>query len=396
MPATSFAPVFPIDDSPPGIYIHVPFCVSRCAYCAFVTERYHPEREERFVRAAIREIGLRGRNQPRSGEPAPGAPDTLYFGGGTPSLLHAESIERLSTACRRVFDLAPDAEVTMEMNPATVNRTDLIRFRRAGVNRASLGVQSLDDRELAAMGRPHTARDALDALRDLRDAGFDNVSVDVIVGFPEQTARSLDRTLSTLLEHDPEHLSAYLLELKEGSRLTAEIAAGRTAPPDDDLAADLYEQLCRAAAESGLEQYEIANFARPGRTARHNVKYWADGTWIGIGPGAHGMTGRDRYVNHETVAKYEASLEDGTMPEASRTALSPAVRFRDALIMGLRLTEGLDLDRIGSRYGVDAHGFVRETVGDLENAELLVMNQRRIMLTDRGRLLSNVVFSRWV
>lgn len=393
---TAHKAVFPGNESSPGIYIHVPFCVSRCVYCTFVTARYHPELEGRFVKAVVREIELRGRTYREAVESLSDPPDTLYFGGGTPSLLQPESVATLIAACIRVLHLAPEAEITMEMNPATAVRAALERLRGAGVNRMSLGVQSLNDEELVRMGRAHAAREALDAFDDLRAAGFDNVSVDVIIGFPGQTPESLDRTLNVVLERNPEHLSAYLLELKEGARLSADVDAGKIEMPDDDLAADLYEQLCQCAVGAGLEQYEIANFARPCRRSRHNLKYWKDGIWLGIGPGAHGMTGRVRYVNEESLTRYERCLAEGRLPESDRRNLTPNERFRDALIMGLRLTAGLDLVDLSRRYDVDAYTFVIETVGDLGTAELFLLDRNRLALTARGRLLSNVIFSRWV
>lgn len=379
-----------------GIYIHIPFCVSRCAYCTFVTERYRPDREESFVQAVLKEIELR-KQLFTDADPCESTTfDTLYFGGGTPSLLAPERISTIIQACMNTYHLPPHAEITLEMNPASVRRKALERLKDAGVNRISLGVQSLNEIELARMRRPHGPRDALTALDDLRAVGFDNISVDVLIGFPGQTSFSLAKTVDTVLQYNPEHVSGYLLELKEDSPLLAEIKEGRIDEPNDDLAADLYEQLCRHLTSAGLEQYEISNFARPGRRAQHNLKYWQDGTWVGIGPGAHGFTGRVRYSNVQKISSYERLLEKDKLPESERISLTSQERFVDALIMGLRLTEGVNIEELGTRYQLDARAFVFDTIGDLTLANLVVANDDRISLTPRGRLLSNVVFRRWV
>jgi oxygen-independent coproporphyrinogen III oxidase len=392
---TPFDPVFPQDTAPIGIYIHVPFCSGRCSYCGFVTNPYDPTLEDSFVQAVLKEIELRSRPDSMIAG-LNSEVDTIYLGGGTPSILRPENIATVIDRCKDNFRTTSDLEITIEANPATVDLNGLRYFQMSGVNRVSLGIQSFDDNELAAMGRRHTASDGLALFRNARTAGFENISIDLIAGFPGQSLASMRRNLSTALELEPEHLSIYLLEVKEGTELEARIRSGQVQVPDDDLAATLYEYICETVGGAGYEHYEISNFARPGGVSRHNLKYWEDGIYVAFGPGAHGMTGRNRYVNMEDLNNYAEFVNENKMPFSSLTELSPEIRFKDALIMGTRLVAGLDLQFLGERYRVDAEAFVRASIGDLSDSGLFKTEARKLILTARGRLLSNIIFSRWV
>lgn len=396
MAATEFQPALPADDAPAGIYIHVPLCVSRCDYCAFVSHPYDQAFAARFPDLIVREMELFTGSQYPGGDHGNLHADTIYFGGGTPSLLEPAAIARLIGACRRLFHIKEAPEITLEINPGTLSLTDLAFLRDHGVNRASLGMQSLNDAELKLMKRGHTAEDAVRAFREIRSAGFESVSVDLIVGLLGQKRGSFRTNLRRVLDLEPDHLSAYLLELKSGTRLEALIRSGDVSGPDDDLLADLYDDLCGMAASAGFEQYEISNFALPGHESRHNLKYWQDVVFYGFGPGAHAMTGAHRYANEDGLSSYEEALAHGRLPHAWVDALAPLTRFRDALIMGLRLVQGVDLALLGCRYEMDARSFVQATIGDLSDAGLFVLDGNRLALTHRGRLLSNIVFSRWV
>jgi oxygen-independent coproporphyrinogen-3 oxidase len=389
-----FSPIFPEDNDPAGLYIHVPFCKVRCSYCGFVSGIHDARLETLYLRSVSKEIELRGKGSAREGSAL--ACDTIYFGGGTPSLLSPDHIRDLIKACRRWFDVPDHPEITLEMNPGTIDLTSLATFRSAGVNRASLGIQSLLDSELSSMGRSHDSSQALSALNDLRLTGFGNISVDLIAGFPGQTLDSLRRSLQLILDLRPEHSSVYLLEVKNGTRLARLIESKQIPPPDEDLVADMYEEICAAAIDAGYEHYEISNFALPGYASRHNLKYWTDKLYLGFGPGAHGMTGRQRYANEEDFDLYELAINGGYPPVRTLDEMSPEIRFKDAMIMGLRLTKGIDLDFMSSRYRVDARAFVVDSVGDLVPAGLLDLVDNNVRLTEKGRILSNIVFSRWV
>jgi oxygen-independent coproporphyrinogen-3 oxidase len=249
---------------------------------------------------------------------------------------------------------------------------------------------------LRRMGRRHTAEDALWAFAELRDAGFDNISLDLIAGYPGQERDTFVESLRRALQLRPEHISAYLLEVKPGTPLAKDIAQGVSPPVDDDLAADMYEDLLRITGEHGYEHYEISNFALPGLRSRHNLKYWRDVPFLGLGAAAHGMTGRVRYAHVEDTRQYIAKVRNGDLPFSDYRELTGEERLKDALIMGLRLVEGIDLGLLSDRYRVDIRPFIEETIGDLIEIGLCERIGDRLRLTDRGRLLSNMVFTRWL
>ena len=386
---------FPVDDSPAGIYIHVPFCKSRCRYCGFVSTIHDPTLEDAYVSALIREISLwtsrAAGHMIRSMDV-----DSIYFGGGTPSLLSLHNISRLLETCFASFSVSSTPEITLEINPTSGSTMDLRALLRAGVNRVSLGIQALDNAVLQSMGRSHTAEGALKTFQELRSSGFDNISVDIMAGFPGQSLESVTTTTKELISLSPEHLSLYLLELKAGTPLESAVTNGEIEAPDDDLQADMYEEVHRIAELAGYHQYEIANYARNERFSRHNMKYWTDKIYLGLGPGAHGMTGRHRYAHVSDIKGYCAAIARGELPFESVDELTPTGRLKDALIMGLRLVRGVDLRELSSRYSADAARFVTQTIGDLDPAGLYHLDGDMLALTEKGRLLSNIVFSRWV
>ncbi len=391
-----FEPVFPVDTEPMGLYIHVPFCTGRCNYCGFVSYPYDSGTASAYADAVVREIHLRaeiGRDRAVYNRLTA---DTIYFGGGTPSLLSPSQIERMVNACRSAYRVTDSPEITLEVNPGTIDRHDLIEMRQLGVDRISLGIQSVHDNELAAMGRRHTADEAFRTYEAVRTAGLDNVSVDLVAGYPGQTLESFMESLRTVLNLSPEHISVYLLEVKEGTQLEQAIRGQLLPAPDDDLQADMYEALCETLTSSGYEHYEISNFGKPHRQARHNLKYWQDSIYLGFGAGAHGMTGRARYANHSDFESYVTCLLERALPHDTLHNLSPFDRFRDALIMRLRLSRGANLKTMGDRYHIDAVRFAEHTLTRLLDSDLLAYKGRALKLTRRGMLLSNIIFSRWV
>ncbi|MFZ5868635.1 MAG: radical SAM family heme chaperone HemW [Thermodesulfobacteriota bacterium] len=391
-----FISAFPQDEQPFGIYIHIPFCLSRCVYCGFATTVFDPAQEEPYVNAVLKEMKLWASEGDLQAPFTPSQAETIYIGGGTPSILQAERLITLIEACKSRFRIAPNPEITVEINPATAGPDAFRKMRVAGINRASLGVQSFHDNELGLMGRPHTASEAVSTFQELREAGFDNISVDLIASFPGQSLDTLRISLQKVFELGPEHISVYLLEVKPSTPLERFLRRGDMPPIDEDLVADMYEQIVSLAQRAGYDQYEISNFAKPGRRSQHNLKYWTDGIFLGLGAAATGMNGRVRYVNIEDPTTYVAALNRATFPQASLTELTPETRFKDALIMGLRLVEGLDLGVLSERYRVDAEEFVMATIGDLAGEGLFTFDDDRLKLTPRGRLLSNVLFARWV
>ena len=328
---------------PLGIYLHIPFCEAICNYCNFNRELVRTGMKRRYIEALAREIESAGDG---------GRADSVFFGGGTPSVLDPADVRTLIARCRSSFALDPAAEITLEANPETASRPRLEGYRSAGVTRLSLGVQSFRDAELRRLGRVHTAARAVEAFRSARAAGFDDVSVDLMVWLPEQTPEDWRETLDVLLRLDPGHVSFYLLELYPNAPLREDMARGGWAQAPDDVAAGMYDEALDRLEAAGYRQYEISNAARPGRRCRHNLKYWSDGAWVGFGCGAHSTRDGRRWRNMSETVSYVERVAAGASPVAQRTALSTEDRATDALFLGLRLTEGVDVAAVEGRYGV--------------------------------------------
>jgi oxygen-independent coproporphyrinogen-3 oxidase len=373
----------------PGVYIHIPFCRTKCTYCSFLSGDYEEGLSALYLEKLAREIADAGR---LDGSPRV---DTVYFGGGTPSLIPSAELVRVLGSVRAAFEVDPDAEITVEMNPGTLTPGKLAAYRGAGVNRASVGVQSFDDAELAAIGRVHDAAEARRAVAMLREAGFDNVSLDLIAGLPDQSIDVWRRSVDGALELEPDHLSLYVLELHPGTKLARDVELGKTSRPDDDLAVEEYYWMVDRLDAAGFEQYEISNFARriPGgsRRSRHNEKYWLDVPYYGFGAGAHGYTRGERRSNVRSIRGY---AERGAAPE--RTPLSPRERSAEAIFLGMRRLEGIDLEAFEARYGVRVLGEYREELAPLFEAGLVEVAGGRLRLTRAGLVLSNEVFAAFV
>lgn len=373
-----------------GVYIHIPFCKSRCSYCDFATDVYRNEETvERYVNALTSEIT---NHELRTTNFKTGV-DTVYFGGGTPSLLSARQLEKVFEVLREKFDIDKNAEITLEMNPATVSPERLKDYRSLGVNRASFGVQTFDDRALKILARGHNADDARQTFELLRQAGFDNVSFDLIAGLPNQTLADWQRNLDQALNLNPEHLSLYLLEIHEGTPLAEQIRSERQPLPDDDLAARMYELLLEKVAEKGFVQYEISNFSRPGFQSRHNSKYWQFAPVFAFGVSAHSFDGESRrWANERDTLSYVEKIEADASPVAEEFALDEKTRRAEFAFLALRLNEGVDLTLYKEKFGTD---LLREYGSDLERLRMLELVEKAgdfLRLTDKGRLFSNEVF----
>ncbi|MFN2453568.1 MAG: radical SAM family heme chaperone HemW [Pyrinomonadaceae bacterium] len=374
-----------------GIYIHIPFCRTRCSYCDFATRPFESEFAARYVRALALEI--ENFVLPFAAREV----DTIYFGGGTPSLLSAAQVETILEAVRRRFHVATNAEVTMEIDPGTATPDVLHEFRRLGITRASFGVQTFDDDELRRLGRAHTAEDARRTLKDLRAAGFDNVSFDLIAGLPGQTIETWQRNVKEALALRPEHLSLYLLEVHEGTPLAAQIERGKVVEPNDDAAALMYQLLAGEACAAGYERYEISNFCLPGYDARHNTKYWTTAPVYGFGCAAHSFDGvARRWSNERNAARYITLVEEKHDAVVENTELNEREQRAESVFLGLRLTRGLDLRAHRARYGVDLTKDYATDVARLADAGLIELTNDTMKLTNRGALLSNEVFAVFV
>lgn len=398
----------------PGIYIHIPFCERKCTYCNFNTTDFAGDLAARYVSAVVEEIRYRGRLRREAADlrdkpeiengTRPPAVDTIYFGGGTPSIIEAEQIAAITAACRDFFAVADNAEITIEVNPATLSQEKLDGWLRAGVNRVSVGVQSFLDRELVSLSRTHDAERARRTVAVLREAGFQNLSLDLIAGLPAQTRAGWQHNLSEALQLRPEHLSLYLLEVKEGTQLFGQIKRGQVAAPDDDLAAEMYEMICEATAGAGYEQYEISNFALASKEksfwSQHNLKYWTDAPFYGVGCGAHSYDGRERQVNTLQTETYIEQVASSGQAVRERRKLSDEERAQEAIFMRLRLSEGVSVEEFRDDYHIDILGRYGRELEQLAEAGLVALDSsisgKRLRLTAKGRLLSNEVFLTFV
>ena len=377
-----------------GIYIHTPFCRSRCSYCDFATGMFESDVADRYVRAVVAEI-----SRWREVEPS-AAIDTIYFGGGTPSLLTVEQLESILNVVRGRFDVADNSEITLEINPGDggenpdARRKTMSEWRRLGINRASFGAQTFDDRELKMLGRTHDAGDISKTFQHLRDAGFDNINFDLIAALPGQTMDGWKRNLDEARQLRPEHLSLYLLDVHEGTPLHDQINRGMRPPPDEDLAAEMYALMIERVCAAGYEHYEISNFCLPGFESRHNTKYWSGAPYYGFGNSAHSYDGaRRRWANERDAAKYVALVERSDSVIAERTELTEEDARSEAIFLGLRLMRGIDLNGYRARFGTNLREQYNGELDRLTTAGLVALDEERLKLTTRGALLSNEVFA---
>lgn len=375
--------------TPAGLYIHIPFCSSRCSYCDFATGLYQKELAERYVHALVQEIRVANYTRNRV--------DTIYFGGGTPSLLAPEQLERILVALHDRFEIDHASEITLEINPGSATVEKLREFRRLGVNRASFGAQTFDDAELAKLGRSHTAADTLRTFEDLRRSGFSNVSFDLIAGLPGQKLSRWQRNIDQALELDPEHLSFYLLEVHSGTPLAEHIRRGIQPQPDDDLAGVMYDWMLERATQAGYEHYEISNLSRPGFYSQHNVKYWTAAPYYGFGCSAHSYDGESRrWSNHRDVLKYVELIESGEPAVVDEQQLSNEDVRAEAVFLGMRMMQGVDLRRYRESFGVDLRDEHAEDLDRFCKAGLVEFDGDLVRLTRTGALLSNEVFAAFV
>ena len=395
-----------------GLYVHIPFCETKCPYCDFNTYAGIEPLMPAYVAALRTEITVWGRVL---GRPAVG---TVFFGGGTPSYLPAEHVASLIECIGESFEVSREAEVTMEANPDDVVEEKLAGYRDLGVTRLSIGVQSLDDRLLGLLGRRHSAGEAVEAFRAARRAGFDDVSIDLMYGLPHQTLADWERTTTAAADLEPQHVSMYCLTLEAGTPMEQWVRAGRMPDPDPDLAADMYIMAEDAMETRGYRHYEISNWARPGRESRHNLTYWRNEPYLGVGPGAHSYLAGHRFGNIRSPKEYVSRLEEGgdyllspltgeSQREGGRApwahvpvvegveAIDRQMEMAETMMLGLRLDTGIEVGGFVQRFGeapADAYG---DTLGELQAAGLLKSADGRITLTARGRLLGNEVFSRF-
>ena len=392
--------------SPISLYVHIPFCETKCPYCDFNTYAGIESLIPGYVAALRAEIGMWGR---LLGRPAV---TTVFFGGGTPSYLPAEDIGSLVDTVARAFDLDQVSEISLEANPGDLTPGKLAAYLDSGIDRLSIGVQSLDDQLLGVLGRRHSADQAVDAFQMAVDAGYGNVSIDLMYGLPHQGIDVWERSLSSAADLRPDHISMYCLTLEAGTPMEQSVRTGELPEPDADLAADMYLMAEDAMERLGYRHYEISNWAQPGKESRHNLTYWRNEPYLGVGPGAHSYLAGHRFSNMRSPRDYTQRFQDYRLnPAVADRPIARLIRempvvesvehinrrleMAETLMLGLRLDSGVENAAFARRFGVTPADAYRDTVEELQTAGLLALTEGCVRLTARGRLLGNEVFGRF-
>ena len=374
-----------------GIYIHVPFCSQNCKYCHFVTVPFDCETAARYQASLVKEIELYAKSTGKRDEV-----DSIYFGGGTPSLLPGEGIGEILNACREHLSISGDCEITLEVNPDTLNNRKSRLYSKSGVNRISMGVQSFHDRELEAIGRLHTVASFEKSLKILLENGFTNINLDLLLGIPLQTPSSWKGSLRRVPGLGFTHVSVYMLDLDEPCRLSDEVANGSVSIAEDDAVAGLFLETIDILASYGYQQYEISNFAQKDRACRHNLKYWMRKPVIGFGLASHSFDGNSRSANFRDMVDYFQALESSRLPIEWRRPLGEKESLAEILFLGLRLNNGIQWDRLRRNYLEDFLQGYENTLRELAEAGFVEWKDSTVRLTPKGMLLSNEIFQQFV
>ena len=379
-----------------GLYIHIPFCLSKCSYCHFASGVFPRSLIKPYFGALRREMealpGPMRRSDANGNGVADWVIDTVFVGGGTPSLVDGREIAQTLEWIRGAFALAPSPEITLEVNPGTLTAEKLECYREAGINRISLGAQTFQDHLLKKVGRSHGVADSISTVEMCRRSGIDNLNLDLIAGLPGQTEDDWRENLSRVASLSPEHVSLYLLEIHEEAHLGKDEGLADASLPDEELVADWYEESVDWLERTGWEQYEISNFCKPGRQSRHNLKYWTDQPFIGFGCGAHSYWAGVRWGNERDPYRYVELLEGGQPATAFRSEITPRQHLEEVMFLGLRLNAGLDLRRCRRTLGFDPRERFARELSRLAQGGMIEIEGDRLKLTRRGRLFSNEVF----
>ncbi len=376
-----------------SLYLHIPFCHTRCHYCDFNTYAGILPLREPYVRALLTEIELAGKAVQLALD-LPRRSRTIFFGGGTPSMLSVSQISRLLNACFQAFSIDKDAEITLEANPGTLSQEQLEGLRTAGINRLSMGAQSFDADLLNTLGRIHSPAEITQAVQYARAAGFTSINLDFMFGLPNQTMQHWRDTLERALDLHPDHFSLYSLIIEEGTPFHTWTAEGRITPGDEDLCADMYEYADELLQKAGYINYEISNWSLPGHHSRHNLTYWQNLPYIGMGAGAYSSFANSRFSNERDPLAYIKQLKTGHLPEVEREVIEPEQAMAETAFLALRTAIGLHLPTFEQRFAQPFAQFVGNRLRIVEEAGLLEQENGWLRLSQRGRLLGNEVFLR--
>ncbi|NQW30084.1 MAG: radical SAM family heme chaperone HemW [Ignavibacteria bacterium] len=378
-----------------GLYLHVPFCEKKCTYCDF----YSIESTgliDRFVQTLCKEIEIRcasltvPRTENTNGIPSqigktlvPFHANTIFFGGGTPSLLSGTQLEKIISTLKDHVDIDPNAEWTMECNPGTISEKSLSDYRAAGINRVSFGIQSFAQPELDFLTRIHSIQEALDAIPTARAAGFTNINADLMFALPPQTVASLEHSLQTLIDLQPDHISAYSLVYEPGTPLHAQLGKGLVVPHNEEFDAEMYHIVMHTLQQAGYEQYEVSNFARPGKQCAHNLMYWHGHDYLAFGPSAHGLVNTERYWNHRSLSTWQAKVDAGELPQANTENLSHNEQAIEYAFLHVR-SDGLPFSTFQQRFGLDLQTMLQPHLQHWIDADFVTINNGVLRLTFEG------------
>lgn len=370
--------------SPLGLYLHVPFCRQRCDYCAFYLEIYRKGQANTFVDSLCREIRLYGAQTVA----ATHSIHSIYFGGGTPTTLSPDQLQSILAEIWKAFVVIPDAELSIEAHPATVSQQDLAQLIQHGFNRLSLGAESMDDREFLSIGRPGAVHETMHAMGMARAAGFANINLDLMSGLPGQTLDGWQQSLDRVVQLEPTHISCYALTIEEGTKLAQKIDRQVTTAPDEALQVEMDNAAEELLRRAGYQRYEISNYARPGHACRHNLLYWTNGAYLGLGPSAQSYVNGSRFGNMADLEVYNSALSENRFPVQAYTELSDQEQLRDAVLFGLRLVQGIPTEELETHVLHYGH---RETLMGLRAQQLIEEKGLRSRLTAKGRLFADTI-----
>lgn len=382
-----------------GLYVHIPFCERKCNYCDFYSMTKTDELEDRYINALLIEIRSY-KNKCKAYEV-----DSIFIGGGTPSYLKPENIELILKEIKNIFIISSECEITIEVNPNSIDIDKAKLYKNYSINRISLGIQSLDDNILKSIGRLHNSEDAIKAIRAIKEAGISNINADVMFGIPSQTVESILNTLSKIIKEEVKHISFYSLKLEEGTPMFLMEQKGLISALDDDLEREMYYAGCEFMENNELEQYEISNFSKAGYECKHNIKYWTSGDYIGFGPFAHSCFEDKRYNNIsdiniycEDIEKFKDNIEDNEQVRFRQLneVLTKESKMFEYIMLGLRMNKGISIGEFNRKFETSFLDIYKEQIEKLTKYNLIILKKDRVLLSKKGRDVSNYVFEEFL
>jgi len=368
-----------------SLYLHIPFCVRKCGYCDFISFEYDSKEIDQYLNNLIKEIEYYGKHYLQKIH-------TIFIGGGTPSLLTGNQMKMLMTAVDKAFDLSECVEVSMESNPGTLNLENLLDYKDAGINRISMGVQTLNNDTLKSLDRIHDVQMVYDSVSAIKEAGLTNFNMDLMFGLPGQTLEQLESTVDKMIELDPTHISAYSLKYEEGTEFYKKLESGELEVFEDELDRDMYHLIIKKLGEAGYLQYEISNFSKAGYECQHNLVYWEKKPYLGLGIGAHSYMAKKRFFNATTLNDYDQLIKKENHSVVGSDEIDPEDDLFESIILSLRLNKGLEINKINALYDIDFLKSYKKEIDRLLKDALIELNNEVMTLTSLGRDLSNQVF----